>query len=469
MNNRLKFRIWDSCSLSDCDGTHEARSLSRVEGKGNVPELRFPGFSGEWVEKRLGELNLTISDGNYGELYPKSSEMKSSGIPFIRANNLKNMEIVWEDMKFIDQKLHLELKSGHLEYGDILVTTRGDIGVLAYVSKEFHGANINAQICLLRSGDNISSKYLLNYLSKESVCNQFKSLQTGSALKQLPKKNLNKIKLNIPSLPEQQKIANFLTEVDNKIQSLTQKKEALTQFKKGLLQKLFPPSTGSGAKSVPELRFPGFSGEWVEKRLGEVVANKGGTSLESCVTLEGDYKFISIGNYSVEGKYLDNGQRINAIGKALNKKLNKDNLVMVLNDKTASGELIGASILIEKNETYIYNQRSERLVCNKDVFPKLLWFILNSKSFRKKIVEISQGGTQIYVNFPSVKKLKLHLPSLPEQQKIADFLTTVDNKITQVDQQIETVTQFKKGLLQQMFVCRCLKRLQEISRGLINE
>lgn len=206
-------------------------------------EIRFKDKSGKnfpkWKEKKLGDMNVSISDGNYGEMYPKANEMIKSGVPFIRANNIKNLKIVWDDMKFISSKLHESLQSGHLKENDILVTTRGDIGMLAYVDKEFNNANINAQICLLRCGKNIFSRFLLNYLSSRIGKKQFTELQTGSALKQLPKGNLAKIKIKLPFFTEQQEIAEFLTSIDNLIESKQQQIIQADQWKKGLMQQMF--------------------------------------------------------------------------------------------------------------------------------------------------------------------------------------------------------------------------------------
>jgi type I restriction enzyme S subunit len=217
------------------------QQLFPAEGE-TLPKLRFPEFhdSGEWIEKSLGDLDIYISDGNYGEKYPKAEEMKTSGIPFIRANNIKHSRLIWNDMRYIDADLHILLASGHLEEHEILVTTRGDIGMIAYVTNDFHGANINAQICLLRCGKDLNSYCLMQYLSSNKCYRQFQELQTGSALKQLPKKNLAKIIVNLPSLPEQQKIADCLSSLDELITAHTQKIDTLKLHKKGLMQQLFP-------------------------------------------------------------------------------------------------------------------------------------------------------------------------------------------------------------------------------------
>ena len=123
---------------------------------------------------------------------------------------------------------------------------------------------------------------------------------------------------------------------------------------------------------------------------------------------------------------------------------------MVLNDKTSTGDIIGSSILIEESDKYIYNQRSERLICKNNIYPKFAWQLLNSKYFRKKIVSLSQGGTQIYINFPVIKKINFYLPPLEEQKKIADILSTVDKKIAFVEENINATEELKKGLMQKL-------------------
>lgn len=205
------------------------------------------------------------------------------------------------------------------------------------------------------------------------------------------------------------------------------------------------------SKKEPKLRFGGFEGEWEEKKLGEVVDNIGGTTLEKFVSESGSYNFISIGNYSIDGKYIDNGQRIVFNDKTKTKLLEKNNLVMVLNDKTTSGDLIGSTILINENNKFIYNQRSERLICRKNLIPLFAWFFLNSLKFRKNIFSISQGGTQIYVNFPSIKKLKINLPQKEEQQKIASFLGGVEEFLDNLKEQKKNLETYKKGMMQKIF------------------
>ena len=133
------------------------------------------------------------------------------------------------------------MTAGHLLTNDILITTRGELGNLALIENEHNGSNINAQICLLRITDTskLNYLYLLYALDYRDSKKQYKAFETGTALKQLPKGNLKKVKLKVPCLEEQTKIANFLSSTDNKIEQV-QKQLLLTQeFKKSLLKEMF--------------------------------------------------------------------------------------------------------------------------------------------------------------------------------------------------------------------------------------
>ena len=205
-----------------------------------------------------------------------------------------------------------------------------------------------------------------------------------------------------------------------------------------------------------EIRFKADDGSefsnWEEKYIEECINSIGGTPLEKYTSSDAKYKFISIGNYGVQGKYIDNNQRIILNEKTKTKLLNKNDLVMVLNDKTSSGDMIGSTILIDDDDKYIYNQRSERIICKESILPLYFWHFFNSKDFRKKIFLLSQGGTQIYINFSSVKSIRINLPCLAEQTKIANFLSSIDSKIEQTQSQLNSTKEFKKALLQQMFI-----------------
>ena len=171
-----------------------------------------------WEQRKLGQFGFYISDGNYGELYPKADQLINQGIPFIRVNNIKNGYLTNKDLIFIPEKLHETLLSGHLETDDILITNRGQIGLVAYVDKSFNNANINAQICLIRTRKEMYSKYLHQYLQTAISQSEILAFQTGSALKQLPRARLNDLSVKFPiNKVEQKYIGDLFFSIDNLI------------------------------------------------------------------------------------------------------------------------------------------------------------------------------------------------------------------------------------------------------------
>ena len=182
----------------------------------------------------------------------------------------------------------------------------------------------------------------------------------------------------------------------------------------------------------PAIRFKGFTDDWEQRKLGEFGKATGGTSIESEFCEGGKYKVISIGSYSENSKYTDQGIRTEKTKKTENKILNKNDLTMILNDKTSSGNIIGRVLLINTDDSYVYNQRTERIEVNKDDYePEFLYQLLNADNVRQKIVRASQGNTQIYVNWTAISEINYEIPkSKEEQRKIAKCFSNLDNLIT---------------------------------------
>lgn len=174
--------------------------------------------------------------------------------------------------------------------------------------------------------------------------------------------------------------------------------------------------------------------------------------MEEFISENGTHKIISIGNYSKDGTYIDNNQKVLFNDKTATKLLYKDNLVMILNDKTTTGDIIGSTLLIDKNDTYIYNQRSQKLIC-KDISPQYAWCFLNNCLFRKQIFRLSQGGTQIYINFSILENQNILIPKNRKIEKsIIESIIGVKNKIELETIKLKNLEKLKKGLMQNMFV-----------------
>ncbi|HEM6305360.1 TPA: restriction endonuclease subunit S [Streptococcus suis] len=173
-----------------------------------------------WELRKLGDTDTIFTDGNYGEAYPKDSDLttSSNGVPFLRGSNIQNGRLNLENANYITISKHNELTSGHLEEDDIVIAVRGSLGSIGYVEENNIGWNINSQLAIIRTNKNeIGGRYLIQILLSNSGRKMINSLVTGTALKQLPIKNLKNIQFSLPTLPEQEAIGTFFYTLDRHI------------------------------------------------------------------------------------------------------------------------------------------------------------------------------------------------------------------------------------------------------------
>ncbi|WP_420743498.1 restriction endonuclease subunit S [Priestia aryabhattai] len=407
----------------------------------NEPKLRFKEFSEEWVKFPLSEMTNRVR-GNDGRTDLPVLTMSAS-LGWLNQKDRFSRIIAGTELKN-----YTLLKRGELSYnhGNSKLAKYG----VVFELKNYEEALVPRVYHSFKTNNKSNSTYLEYYFSSKIPDRELGKLVTsGARMDGLLNINYDAfmgIKINFPKLEEQQKIGEFLGKLDKRIQVQQQKIDLLQEQNKGYMQKIFKQ----------EIRFKDDDGgeypKWKQTYMKECFDHFGGTALEKYTTEYGKYKFISIGSYNENNRYNDQGIRINLNDKTKTKLLSKDDLVMVLNDKTASGNIIGRVLLIEEDNKYIYNQRSERLVSSSEILSVYAWHFLNSDNFRRRIVSMAQGGTQIYVNYSSIKELKFDLPTLEEQQKIANFLSELDKKIQLEQQKLELIQEQKKGFMQQMFI-----------------
>ena len=205
-------------------------------------------------------------------------------------------------------------------------------------------------------------------------------------------------------------------------------------------------------RKTPRIRFKGYTDDWEQRKLGDFGEATGGTSIESEFSEEGIYKVINIGSYSEDSTYRDQGIRAKDSEKTRNRILNKGDLTMILNDKTASGNIIGRVLLIEQSGRYVYNQRTERIEIYNDKYDSIfLYEMLNAPDVRDKIIKQSQGNTQIYVNWSTISKTDYLVPKIEEQRRIGEFLQNLGILITLHQRKLEKLKIVKKAMLENCF------------------
>ncbi|MCC7119797.1 MAG: restriction endonuclease subunit S, partial [Anaerolineales bacterium] len=204
-----------------------------------VLEQEFQNAKENHISKNITEL-CEIGDGNHGGNYPKKSDMRQSGVPFIRSVNLVNGHISDIDMRFISKEKHKSLKKGHLKTGDVLFTNRGEMGKSAVVDARYDDANLNSQIAFFRCSEQILPWYLYHILQSPFMQEHSTKSQTGAALQQLPIGIISKFEIPLPPLAEQRAIVQRLDGLARETRRLEevyrQKVEDVEELRKSILK-----------------------------------------------------------------------------------------------------------------------------------------------------------------------------------------------------------------------------------------
>jgi len=400
----------------------------------NIPKLRFPEFTGKWVKNMLGDLTKWYSGGTP----PKDNPLYWNGdIPWISASSMRGMEYGNSELKITSEGL---IKGSKLaKKGTLLILVRGSMLFNKIpIGITLQDVAFNQDVKCIEVNNKLTSSYILYwFIAKEPI---IMSMVTGTGIGagKLDLQDLKTLKINLPPLPEQTKIATFLTAVDKKLQTLKKKKSLLEEYKKGVMQKLFSQ----------ELRFKDENGkdfpEWEVKKLRDVlnIPEKVKPKLidkEKLLTVKLHLKGV-LRNESTEG--LSIGSTTYYIRRKGQFIYGKQNLF-----NGAFG------IIPDEFDGFLSSGDVPSLDINlKQINSNFLFNYLSRESFYKKLEDIASGSGSKRIHEETLLNVEVVFPTLSEQTKIANFLSAIDEKINHCQKQIEKTENWKKGLLQKMFV-----------------
>lgn len=403
-----------------------------------VPKLRFPEFGGEWVRSRIDEIGTLKS----GVGFPEKEQGGLEGTPFYKVSDMNipenSQEMVLAN-NYVTEEQIKRLKYKPIASNSIIFAK---VGAAIFLDRKRQARNFlldNNMMAFLPSPE-IDFRFIYQVFLQLNLA---KFAQVG-ALPSYNASDIGIIKVQIPSLPEQQKIASFLSSVDKKIDLLRQKKDALELYKKGLMQKIFSQ----------EIRFKQDDGsdfpDWEEVALGDVVRIDSGFAFKSIkfkdrganrVIRMSDLKDSEIaktGGVYVEDYDVDGLERF---------KLAEADFVFGM-----SGSLSNYGWIKKSDLPSYLNQRVGRISDNGKGNALFFQYIYLLPETQKLIENSAVGAAQLNISIDFLRNMTFPCPAYEEQNKIAEFLSALDAKIQNTSSQIDQMETFKKGLLQQMFV-----------------
>lgn len=400
-----------------------------------APKLRFSEFKDDWSNALLGELS-DIKTGPFGSTLHQEDYVKV-GTPIITVEHLGEVSLTTQNLPLVSNEDKKRLNSYILKEGDLAFSRVGSVDRCAIITNNEEGWLFSGRILRVRPNKSIiEPKFLMYVLKTEETKFRIRSVAVGQTMPSLNTEILKNFSVDISNnRQEQTKIAEFLSAVDDKISQLSQQLELLNQYKKGVMQKIFSQ----------EIRFKNDNGEdfgeWDYLQLGELIEESKAVSKKQD---EFDVLTSSRRGLIKQSEYFEGSRLIDRDNVGFNiikpheitYRSRSDDGLFYFNFNN-----LGITGIIS---TY-YPVFSFKNSNNKFVTEYLNF---NKADFSKYAV----GTSQLVLSLNALRTVKLRIPSKPEQEKIAEFLTAIDERIEHTTAQLTHTKQWKKGLLQQMFV-----------------
>lgn len=406
----------------------------------NIPKLRFPEFSGEWEEKRLSD----IASFSKGKGYTKN-DLVNDGSPIILYGRMyTKYETVISD---IDTFVNLQEGSIISKGGEIIVPASGE------TAEEISRASVVKDKGIILGGDlNIISlqkdKYNPEFfaltISSGTSQKRLSKLAQGKSVVHLHNEDLSGLQIKVPTLAEQQKIADFLSNVDSIIKAETKILNTLQKKKKALMQKLF----------TQKLRFKSDNGtdfpEWEERKLGEIAIFSKGSGYSKSDLVSSGTPVILYGRLYTKYETV-----ISDVDTFVQEK--KNSVISVGNEiiVPASGETaedISRASVVKHNGIILGGDLNIIKVDLNHYIPEFIALCISNGEPKKRMAKLAQGKTIVHLHNSDLQQLIFTIPCKEEQQKIADCLSSLDSLIQTQQKVVTTWQQRKKALLQQMFI-----------------
>ena len=415
------------------------------------PEVRFPGFTDAWEQRKLPEFVSFFNGLTY-----TPDDVQETGTLVLRSSNVKNGEIVDADNVYVSDEV---VTSENVKEGDIIVVVRNGSRALIGKHAQIKASMPNTVIGAFMSGIRSEHSSFVNALLDTSAFENEIAKNMGATINQITGYMFSKMEFMIPSGEEQDKIGAYFKQLDHLITLHQRKLEHVKKMKKSMLQKMFPKKN----QLYPEVRFPGFTDAWEQRKLGELVkegileAPLDGNHGEKHPTSD---EYVDSGIPFLMASDIHNGEvniySCKYITKERAERLDKGfarNGDVLLTHKATIGEtailsnLMTEYAMLTPQVTYYRIKNEERL--NREY----LYSFFNSLDFQTELKTKAAQSTRPYIGITAQQNLKIILPAeIDEQIRIGLYFRNLDHLITLHQRELDHLQLLKKGMLQQMFI-----------------
>ena len=393
-----------------------------------VPKLRFSGFDDEWIEEKLGNLVQIKS----GECTKNLITGIDNSIPYFKVEQLNN------SLKYqIKTPYFINDKSKIVNKGSIIFPKRGAAILLNKIRILNQDSFMDTNLMTLTPNNKLYNEFLYYFIYKENLS----KIADTTSIPQLNNKHIKPYPIKLPSFEEQLKISKFISSVDKKVALLSQNLEIFNDFKKGLLQQIF----------TQKLRFVDFNNSsWKDYKFKDLGTVKSGVGFSNKYQghLDLDYNFYKVSDMNLKG----NEKVMTRSNNTIDDNLLKDIGVKLIANPSIIFAKVGEAIFLNRKriakQPFLIDNNMMAFSPNENVDLEFMYYLATSINFGK----YAQTGALPSYNASDIYSIKCKIPPIEEQKRIGKLLSLADNKIDFCSNQLNKTQEFKKGLLQQMFV-----------------
>ena len=400
-----------------------------------VPKLRFPGFTDAWEQRKLGE----ITEISSGQNVPNEDEGTYYNLTMGSVNTEGHLVC----------SLHTN-RTDRLLAKDMLIMPTRDVGagyVIGRTAVIDENDKYYAGNCLycLSTGMN-EPYYIHHYMNSEAARKSMQIIVAGGSQKQITLPGIKSIEIPVCSIEEQSKIAQFFNNIDKTITLHQRKLDQMKEYKKGMLQKLFPKE----GETEPEIRFPGFTGAWEQRKLKDLAESFEYGLNAAAKEYDGKNKYLRITDINDDTRefmFENLTSPDTDLFDADNYRLKEGDILFA-----RTGASVGKSYIYKDTDGLVYYAGFLiRARVKSDYDSEFIFQNTLTSSYEKYIQITSQRSGQPGVNAQEYADYPILVPNYNEQVKIGRFLSSLDKTITLHQRKLNLMKEYKKGLLQQMF------------------
>ena len=412
-----------------------------MEDKKKVPRLRFPGFTDDWKQRKSGEIAPLR-----GGFAFKSNEYCAEGVPIVRISNILSDGSVGADFANYDEQ---DDDEAYALYDGAAVlamsgATTGKVSVLH--AEKGHKYYQNQRVGYFMPTDNCDYGFIRTLMKSQLFADQLSAVLVAGAQPNVSSKEIDGFEYMIPqSKEEQHRIGEYFSNLDTLIALHQRQLDNLKNLKKGCLQKMFPRY----GETKPELRFPGFTDDWEQRKVSEITKfHKQGFYTTEDYNESKKYYLLRGTDLTENKLILKDTPKIDATEKDYQAFKTEVGDFLIVRSGTVGTYGIVYEDIPAIFGSYLIDFRFDM----EQVTNEFFGYFYQSESFKTQLRQIVQQSANTNINAENIKSTSIMLPSIDEQKRIGEYLGQIDNLITLHQRELDELNQFKKGMLQQMFV-----------------